>query len=136
MTFDPGELRKLAEDYAAAWTSGSARDIASFYAQDGGIVINRGGAHQGRDAVAKMAEGFHSEFPDLVVRCDLVRSAGSHVIFVWTLEGHHADTGNRVVIGGWEEWELDADMKVKSSLGWFDETDYNRQVAGESRDRS
>ncbi len=34
-----------------------------------------------------------------------------------------------MVAGGWEEWELDDNMKVKSSLGWFDAQEYERQIA-------
>jgi hypothetical protein len=77
-----------------------------------------------------MAAGFFSEFPDLVVHCDELRVAGDHAVFAWTLEGHHAETKNHVKLSGWEEWDLDGDMKVKSSLGWFDAADYERQVAG------
>ena len=28
-------------------------------------------------------------------------------------------------------WELNEDLKVKSSLGWFDAVDYARQIAGD-----
>jgi hypothetical protein len=34
-----------------------------------------------------------------------------------------------VKVGGWEEWNLDADHKIKSSLGWFDASEYERQIA-------
>ncbi|MDP6819511.1 MAG: hypothetical protein QF449_15925, partial [Alphaproteobacteria bacterium] len=33
-------------------------------------------------------------------------------------------------ISGWEEWELDENMKVTSALGWFDADDYRRQAGG------
>jgi len=121
-------LNTLARDYAIAWSSGDPDSVASFYAPDGQIIINRGDPHEGRAAIAEMARGFYAEFPDLEVRCDMFRWAGSHAIFVWTLEGHHAETGNHVVTRGWEEWELTSDHKVKSSLGWFDQADYERQI--------
>jgi hypothetical protein len=82
-----------------------------------------------REAIVAMVAGFYAEFPDLIVRCDELRTAGDNAIFVWTLEGHHAETKNYVKVAGWEEWELDENMKVKSSLGWFDAEEYNRQVA-------
>ncbi len=123
-------LNTLARDYAIAWSSGDPDSVASFYATDGQIIINRGDPLQGRDAIAEMARGFYAEFPDLEVRCDMLRWAGSHAIFVWTLEGHHAETGNHVVTRGWEEWELTEDHKVQSSLGWFDSEDYQRQIDG------
>lgn len=123
-------LQQLARDYALAWSSGEPEAVASFYAEDGEISINRGDVIKGRAAVAEMAAGFYAEFPDLEVRCDLMRKAGSHAVFIWTLEGHHYETKNHVVTGGWEEWELDEEMKVTSSKGWFDEREYQRQIDG------
>ena len=118
----------LARRYAEAWTSGDPAAVASFYAEDGEIIINRGDPHVGRAAVEAMAAGFYAEFPDLVVHCDLPRSAGDHAVFVWTLEGHHATTGRYVRVGGWKEWELNSDGLVSKSLGWFDSAEYDRQV--------
>ncbi|WP_164658820.1 nuclear transport factor 2 family protein [Tropicibacter sp. Alg240-R139] len=123
-------LQKLARDYALAWSSGEPEAVASFYAEDGEIVINRGDPIKGRAAVAEMAAGFYAEFPDLEVRCDLMRKGGSHAVFIWTLEGHHAETKNHVIVGGWEEWDLNDDLQVMSSKGWFDADDYQRQIDG------
>jgi len=75
-----------------------------------------------------MAAGFHSDVPDLVLQNDGIRSAGNHVVFLWTFTGHHVETGNPLNVSGWEEWELDDDMKITSSLGWFDALEYDRQV--------
>ena len=77
-----------------------------------------------------MAAGFHADVPDLHLTCDGIRGAGSHVVYMWTFTGHHAETGNPLNVQGWEEWELNDDMKVTSALGWFDGEDYDRQVAG------
>ncbi len=123
-------LNNLARDYAIAWSSGDPEAVASFFAPDGKIEINRGELFVGRAAIADMARGFFADFPDLEVRCDMLRWAGTHAIFVWTLEGHHAQTGNHVVTRGWEEWEMTTDNKVQSSLGWFDAEDYQRQIDG------
>ena len=132
MTDEAARLRQIANDYAKAWTSKSPQAVVAFYAEDGQISINRGPVLKGRPAIAEMAAGFYAAFPDLVVHCDDIRMAGSHAIFVWTLEGRHSGTGNPVRLGGWEEWELDADLKVKASLGWFDAADEQRQIAGKA----
>jgi hypothetical protein len=129
MTLDFKSLRKIAGDYAAAWSSGSPEAVASFYAADGKISINGGEEIVGTAALREMAQGFYSEFPDLVVRMDDFRLAGGHALFAWTLEGKHSQTGNFVRVGGWEEWSLAADGKVQASLGWFDAVEYDRQVA-------
>ena len=132
MPFDPSRVREFAQRYAEAWCSKSPEAVAAFYAPDGAISINRAPALKGRAAIAEMAAGFYADFPDLVVRCDGARMAGSHVAFLWTLEGHHAQTKAYVRIGGWEEWEIDEQIKIKASLGWFDVEEYERQIRGGS----
>ncbi len=124
-------VREMGQRYAAAWSSGDPAAVAAFYAEDGHIAINKGEPIVGRAALTEMAAGFYSEFPDLVVHMDDIRLAGDHAIFVWTLEGKHSETGNFVKVGGWEEWTLGEDLKVRASLGWFDAEDYDRQVAGQ-----
>lgn len=116
--------------YTAAWNSGSAEAVASFYAETGGIVINRGTPWEGRAGVQAMAEGFFADVPDLTLDFDGVRIAGDHVAYLWTFTGHHAATRNPLRIAGWEEWDLDEEGKVAASRGWFDAEDYARQVAG------
>ena len=128
MTGNVADIKTMAENYAKAWCSLSPEAVASFYAPDGQISINRGDVIEGREAIMEMVLGFYAEFPDLVVHCDEVRTAGDHAIFVWTLEDHHSETKNYVKVGGWEEWELNEDMQVSSSLGWYDAQEYERQV--------
>ncbi|NKX44873.1 ester cyclase [Roseicyclus persicicus] len=122
-------IAAIAAAYTAAWNSGSASAVASFYAETGGIVINRGTPWTGRAGVQAMAEGFFADVPDLTLTCDGLRVAGDHVVYLWTFTGHHAGTGNPLLITGWEEWDIDADGKVAASRGWFDAADYARQVA-------
>lgn len=129
MTLDPAKLKALGLEYAQAWSSGSAVEVASYFAPDAKMIINNGEPLNGRAAIVAMANQFYAEFPGMIVRCDGMRTAGSHAIFLWTLEGRHAKTGNDIEVGGWEEWEFGDDMKIKSSLGWFDAVEYNRQIA-------
>jgi D-serine deaminase-like pyridoxal phosphate-dependent protein len=120
----------IGADYAKAWSSKSPEAVASFYANDGQIVVNHGSPSVGYKAIAEMATGFYTAFPDLIVHCDVIRIAGHHALFAWTLEGRHAETINYVKVSGWEEWELDDRLKIKSSMGWFDAADYDAQIAG------
>lgn len=126
---DVTQVERMAADYTAAWNSKSAAAVASFYAEDGEIIINRGDPWTGRSRVREMAEGFYADVPDLSLTCDDVRCSGNHVIYVWTFTGHDATTGNPLNVRGWEEWELDSDLKVRASRGWFDADDYARQAA-------
>lgn len=121
-------VQEMAEAYAAAWSSGDASAVASFYTEDGKITINNGDPHEGRDALLNMITGFYAEFPGLTVSLDHLRVAGNHVMFGWVLKGTHAETGKSVAVPGWEEWDLDDNGKVKTSLGWFDGAEYDRQV--------
>ncbi|UWQ58323.1 ester cyclase [Leisingera caerulea] len=118
-----------ARKYAEAWSSGDPDAVASYYAENGSITINRGDPIEGRKAVSEMAAGFYAEFPDLIVLLDHLRVAGNHVMFGWTLEGTHSGTGQKVRVPGWEEWDLDAEGKVAESRGWFDAGEYERQIA-------
>ena len=129
MTDSAEKIKHMAANYAKAWCSLSPKAVASFYAPKGQITINNGDAIVGREAIMEMVAGFYSGFPDLIVRCDEVRTATDHAIFIWTLEGHHFETKNFVKVGGWEEWDLDENTQIKSSLGWFDVQEYGRQIA-------
>lgn len=128
---DAKAIAQMAADYTAAWSSGSAEAVASFFAEDGVIIINNGDPWVGRAKIQEMAEGFYADVPDLSLTCDSIRNSGTHALFVWSFTGHDANTKNPLHILGWEEWELDDDLKVKSSRGWFDADDYARQVVGE-----
>ena len=130
MTIDPKKAKQMADAYTAAWNSGSAQAVADFYAKDGGIVINRGEPWQGRDRVAQMATGFFTDVPDLKLVCDGLRCAGDHVVYLWTFTGTHSGTKRPLRVSGWEEWDLDADYKVRASRGWYDADDYTRQTGG------
>lgn len=130
MVFTQSDLDTLAQRYTDAWNSKVAENVASFHRSDSSIIINRGEPSVGYAGLTEMAAGFHADVPDLHLTCNGIRGAGKHVVYLWTFTGHHAETGNALEVEGWEEWELDDDMKVISSLGWFDGDEYERQVAG------
>ena len=130
MSFSQESLEKLATDYTAAWNSKVPENVANCHVASSQIIINRGEPSKGHAELTAMAAGFHADVPDLVLTCEGIRSAGQHVIYLWRFTGHHAETGNPLDIAGWEEWELNENMKITSSLGWFDAEDYQRQVEG------
>lgn len=130
MTIDPNAMAEIAAAYTAAWNSGDPARVASFYAENGRIVINKGDPWNGRAKVQEMAAGFYADVPDLKLACDDLRCAGDHVVYVWTFTGHDAGTGNPLTVKGWEEWEIGEDGKVQASEGWFDANEYARQASG------
>lgn len=130
MSFDQASLNDLAARYTEAWNSKVPENVSAFHLPSSQISINRGEPSVGHEALTAMAAGFHADVPDLFLKCDGIRSAGDHVVYLWTFTGHDAQTGNPLEISGWEEWDLDEDMKIRSALGWFDADDYQRQVEG------
>ena len=129
MSVDYQTARAIADAYTAAWNSGSPDAVAQFYSVDGNIVINCGTPWTGKKGLADMAAGFFADVPDLALECDDVRTAGSHVAYFWTFTGAHATTKNPLRIVGWEEWDLDGELKISASRGWFDADEYGRQTA-------
>ncbi|HQU70066.1 MAG TPA: nuclear transport factor 2 family protein [Albidovulum sp.] len=130
MTQDPDRIRRFASDYVDAWNSGRPERVAACFAEEGGIIINRGEPWQGRGRVAEMAAGFYADVAEMTVFCDDLRIAGDHVAFLWTFTGRHTGTGRALDVKGWEEWDLGPGGTIRASLGWYDAADYARQVAG------
>ena len=130
MTLTPEQAARLADAYTAAWNTGEPDAVASFFTPDGTIIINNGEPSVGRAGAAAMAAGFYADIPDLQLTSGGARCAGDHVLYLWSFTGTHVETGNRLHVSGWEEWDLAEDHLVRFSRGWFDADDYARQIAG------
>ena len=125
------ELTDLARGYAAAWSSQDPDSLAAFYSEDGSLRVNAGAPSVGRAAVRTTAQGYMAAFPDMVVRMDSVKHAGTETIFYWTWTGTNTGpggTGKAVRITGYEEWTIGSDGLISQSLGHFDEAEYARQL--------
>ena len=130
MTPDLDTARRMAQDHCVAWTNRTPDIVAHRYAEQTTMSMNGGEPMTSRSQIADMAVGFMFDFPDLILSLDTVLVADHHMVYAWTFEGHHKETGNHVRFSGWEEWDLDDNLKVIKSLGWYDGADYERQVAG------
>ena len=128
---DLASANAFATRYTAAWCSQDAARVASFFAENGSLTINAAPPSVGRAAITNDARGFMSAFPDLVIHMDSIELRGAGFLYRWTLTGTNSGpggTGNRVRISGYEEWTMDADGLISTSLGHYDEADYARQV--------
>ena|SRR5438105_7644926 len=128
------ELQEFAQRYTAAWCSQDAASVAAFFAPDGSLRVNDNDPAVGREAIADVAQGFMSAFPDMKVLMDELTADGDHAVYRWTLVGTNTGeggTGRAVRISGFEEWRIGADGLIAESLGHFDSEDYQRQLAGE-----
>ncbi len=130
MTPDVQTAHRIAQDHCAAWTNRALGDVAGRYAEHTIMIMNGGDPMESQAEIGDMAAGFMADFPDLVLSLDTVLVADHHMVYAWTFEGHHKETGNHVRFSGWEEWDLDDNLNVTKSLGWYDGVDYERQVAG------
>jgi len=124
-------LRDFALRYTAAWCSQNPASVAAFYSPDGSLTVNGGTPAAGRDAIAEVARGFMTAFPDLQLLMDDVLIQGDRAEYRWTFIGTNTGpggTGHRVRFSGFEEWKIGDDGLVAESQGQFDGTDYQRQL--------
>lgn len=128
------EIQDFAARYTKAWCSREPEQVASFFAaESGSLKVNDGAPAVGRAAVAEVARGFMTAFPDLVIYFDRVERRGDRVLYFWTLAGTHSGpggTGRRVRISGFEDWAFTSDGLIAESSRHFDSADYDRQVNG------
>jgi len=128
---DMTDVTALATRYAAAWSGSDPVAFASFYAENGSLRINDGEPSTGREAVAQMAAGFMTNFPDMLVRPVKVTREGDHINFHWRWTGTNTGpggTGNAVDLQGFEQWLLDDNGLIVESRGHMDDAEYQRQL--------
>ena len=132
MNHDPDKIRELAKTHIKAWNSMTPEAVAKTYCEETSFSMNRGEPMRNRAEITQMVSGFMRDFPDMVLHCDAILAAGDHAIYTWTFEGHHKDTKKAVCFSGWEEWEIGEDLQVVSSLGWYDDVDFQRQLTNKT----
>ena len=128
---DLAKLKELGKRYAEAWCSQDPEKVAVFFAEGGSLSVNRGSPAVGREAIAEVARGFMTAFPDMVVTMDNLVQEPLGVAFHWTLTGTFLGpqgTGQRVRISGYEMWQFEAGGLIASSNGHFDSAEYERQL--------
>jgi hypothetical protein len=88
-------------------------------------------ARPSRKAIAAVAQGFMTQFPDLEVSLDDVQIQNDAPVYHWRLRGTNSGpggTGRSVRISGFEEWQIGPNGLIASSQGHFDSDDYQRQL--------
>lgn len=125
------KLSALAEGYTAAWCSQNTASVASFYEENGSLSVNDDPPAVGRTAITEVAQGFMTAFPDWKVSMDDVRLQDEVVVYHWTLTGTNngpGGTGRKVLISGYEVWQIAPSGLIANSRGHFDSDDYRRQL--------
>lgn len=128
------QMMDFGQRYTDAWNSGIPEQMASFYAEDGTLIINGGTPSVGRAPLAATANAFMEAFPDLMLSMDSLVADGETYRYHWTFAGTNSGTGGTgktVVFSGFEQWTMNDAGLIQRSIGTFDAADYNRQLKGE-----
>ena len=128
---DSNELKIFAQNYADAWCSQKPESVAAFFSESGSLSVNDDPPAIGRTEIAKVAEGFMTAFPDMIVAMDNLTNSDEGIEFHWTLTGANTGpngTGKNVRISGVELWQIDKDGLISNSKGSFDSEEYSRQL--------
>lgn len=127
-TFD---LDLFAHSYAQAWSGIRPEFVAMYFAENGSLQVNDGKPAAGRAEITKVAEGFMTDLPDMVVIYDSLVNKSDGVEFHWTLIATNTGpdgTGNKVKVNGFEFWQMSEDNLIQESKGSFPSEEYNRQL--------
>jgi predicted ester cyclase len=128
---DNKQLIEFGKKYAAAWCSQKPESVAAFFATTGSLKVNADSPAVGRDAITKVAQGFMTAFPDMIVAMDGLVTKPNSTEFHWTLTGTNSGTGgtgNKVKVSGVEVWTFSESGLIQESIGSFDADEYNRQI--------
>jgi hypothetical protein len=128
---DITELKAFSARYANAWCSQHPEEVAAFFSESGSLTVNDSVPAVGREAIAAVAQGFMTDFPDMVVSMDEIVPQSQGGVFHWTLSGTNTGpggTGRRARISGYEDWTFTPDGLIAESLGHFDASEYARQL--------
>ncbi len=127
----PADMTTFAQNYAKAWCSDDAGRVAAFFSPNGSLKVNDGAPATGRVAIAALARGFITAFPNMIVSFDRLAHERGRMQFHWTLTGTNTGpggTGKFVRISGCEDWGFGSDGLIAESLGRFDGAEYERQL--------
>ncbi len=133
---DKSELDKMVEfgqKYTDAWNSKVPEKMASFYAEDGTLTVNKGTTAVGRKQLAETAKSYMDAFPDLELTMDSLTKENGNYRYYWTFKGTNSGpngTGNKVDFSGFEEWTMNDQGLVQKSIGTYDAEVYEKQLNG------
>jgi nuclear transport factor 2 (NTF2) superfamily protein len=133
---DKSELDKMVEfgqNYTDAWNSKMPDKMASFYTEDGTLIVNKGTPAVGRKQLAETAQSYMEAFPDMVLTMDSLTMENDNYRYYWTFKGTNTGpngTGNKVDFSGFEEWTMNDQGLVQKSIGTYNANDYARQLNG------
>ncbi|WP_345275988.1 ester cyclase [Litoribaculum gwangyangense] len=133
---DKSEFDKIlifGQKYTDAWNSKVPEKMASFYAENGILIVNKGTPAIGRKQLAETAQSYMEAFPDLELTMDSLTKKNGTYRYYWTFRGTNTGsngTGNKVNFSGFEEWTMNEQGLVQKSLGTYNAEEYQKQLEG------
>ena len=127
------QMVEFGQKYTDAWNSKQPEKMASFYAEDGILTVNKGKPAVGRKQLAETAQSYMEAFPDIELKMDSITIESGNYRYYWTFKGTNTGpggTGNKVDFSGFEEWTMNDEELVQKSIGTYDAEDYQRQLEG------
>jgi nuclear transport factor 2 (NTF2) superfamily protein len=121
----------FAKSYAQAWSGRRPQFVALYFEENGSLRVNDGAAAEGREEISKVAQGFMTDLPDMLVRFDSLVTKTKGTEFHWTLIATNSGpggTGNKVKVSGFELWQIGENGLIQKSQGNFPSEEYNRQL--------
>ena len=128
---DYEKMVNFGKDYTSAWNSKDPAKVASFYAIDGTLTVNQGTPAEGREALTNLVNSYMEAFPDMELTMDSLVADGGTYKYHWRFIGTNTGpggTGNKVDFSGFEQWTMNKEGLVQTSIGEYDADDYNRQL--------
>lgn len=132
-TSDLDKMIEFGQKYTDAWNSKVPEKMASFYAEDGTLIVNNGTPAVGRKQLAETAQSYMEAFPDMELTMDSLTKENGTYRYYWTFKGTNNGpngTGNKVNFSGFEEWTMNDEGLVQKSIGTYDTVEYERQLKG------
>lgn len=127
----PEQLNDHAARYTEAWNSGDPAAVSMFFSENGSLKVNNAEPAVGREAIAQVANGFMTAFPDMKLQMRELKVTDESVRYHWRFLGTNTGpggTGAAVDFNGYEDWTFGEDKLVARSLGHFDEDEYQAQL--------
>ncbi len=119
MPITSAKIADLAKSYAAAWTARNGFDISQHFEPTGQLIVNGTPATDPK-AIADVAQGFITLFPDLHYMADDTRIAGANALQSWTLYGHHSETNAFTKLSGWNTFTVSDAGKIQTVDMFYD----------------
>jgi steroid delta-isomerase-like uncharacterized protein len=131
------QAREVSDRYTDLINAHDAEGIAALFADDG-VLVDPGGEHRGRDAIAAYWEGFFQAFPDIHGQDDFEAESGDTAINEWSASGTNTGplegpegtipaTGKGVTLRGCDAVTV-RDGLIQSQRVYFDQLSFMTQL--------